>query len=110
MIVSKMFLMLSAMVALPQDTDQAQSNDDAASAQVATEETEKADSSRRIKIGKRFYEPDDMVCKRERVTGSRVKKRICNTARQWALIEENTRALTDEMRSGVNSVNNNPGG
>jgi len=62
------------------------------------------DSGRKIKIGRKLYAPEDIVCKRQRVTGSRVKKRLCNTARQWELLEQNSQSLTDEMRGGVNNV------
>lgn len=63
-----------------------------------------ADSGKRIKIGSKFYAPDDKVCKREAVTGTRLVKRYCNTAAQWELIEINSRALADELQRGVNST------
>lgn len=50
---------------------------------------------------------DRMVCKRTAVTGTRIKKRTCYTADQWARIEEASRRTAEELKSlgGIDSTN-----
>ncbi|WP_438729503.1 hypothetical protein ACR9YC_02735 [Parasphingorhabdus sp. DH2-15] len=103
-------LISAAMGGIPQSDSDTEETQQVTTEKASSTEAQEDANDRRFKVGNRFYEGDEVVCKRERVTGTRVKKRICNTARQWVLIEENTRALTEEMRTGVNSINENPTG
>jgi len=65
----------------------------------STEPNEKKE--RRVKIRGKWYAMDDIVCKKERVTGSRHKKKICATARQWDLLQLEVDAFETRFLQGV---------
>ena len=45
-------------------------------------------------------DPDRMVCKRQKPTGSRISEKVCMTARQWqAASDESQRALDKAQRT-----------
>lgn len=47
-------------------------------------------------------DPDRMVCKRQKETGSRLSSRVCKTAREWEEERlENQEAIRNATRSGV---------
>lgn len=47
-------------------------------------------------------DPDRMVCRREKETGSRLSSRVCKTAREWEQERlDNQEAIRNATRSGV---------
>jgi hypothetical protein len=42
-------------------------------------------------------DPDQVVCKRQAETGTRILSRICMTRRRWAMIEEEHKRAAREM-------------
>lgn len=44
--------------------------------------------------------PDDVICRNQRVTGSRMMRRVCQTRWEWAQMEN---AATETMRD-INSI------
>ena len=47
-------------------------------------------------------DPDRMVCKRQKETGSRLSSRVCKTAREWEQERhENQEAIRNATKSGV---------
>ena len=42
------------------------------------------------------------VCKRVRVTGSRIRERVCRTQRDWDLLERESQETLDRQREAVN--------
>jgi len=45
-----------------------------------------------------FRDPDRMICRRERPTGSRISEKICMTARQWFDMSEQSRDALDKAQ------------
>jgi hypothetical protein len=43
-------------------------------------------------------DPDRMICRRERPTGSRISEKVCMTARQWYKASEAARRRLDEAQ------------
>ncbi len=43
---------------------------------------------------------DVIVCKRQQITGSRVKKKVCHSRGEWRAIRENGRELTRLIQRG----------
>jgi hypothetical protein len=44
---------------------------------------------------KKAKDPNEMVCKREKVSGSNMKQRVCMTAGQWEARRETDREMVD---------------
>ena len=47
-------------------------------------------------------DPDRIICRRHRPTGSRISEKICMTARQWQQASDDTRRTLDKAQ-GTNS-------
>lgn len=47
-------------------------------------------------------DPDRIICRRHRPTGSRISEKICMTARQWQRASDDTRRTLDKAQ-GTNS-------
>ena len=43
--------------------------------------------------------PDEKVCRTERVSGSLFKKEVCKTKAQWAVLEEQGRKIATEIQN-----------
>ena len=54
-----------------------------------------ADGSGAAPADKKAKDPNEMVCKREKVSGSNMKQRICMTAAQWEARREQDREMVD---------------
>lgn len=51
-----------------------------------------------------YKDPNRMICRRERPTGSRISEKVCMTARQWFKANEATRrSLDNAQRSAKGS-------
>ena len=51
-------------------------------------------------------DPDQMVCRRQKETGSRLTSRVCKTAREWEQERlDNQEAIRNATRSGVRPSN-----
>lgn len=48
--------------------------------------------------GKKADDPNAMVCKREKVSGSNMKQRVCMTARQWEERREQDKEMLDNAQ------------
>lgn len=95
-------LFLAATVGAPQSQADYSAND-TAKTEAATEIA--ADSNAgKIKIGRRYYKPNEEVCKKERVTGTRVKTKTCMSAGQWKRAEQEAEDFANGMKEGVNSI------
>ena len=44
------------------------------------------------------YDPDEVVCKRTKKTGTRFKSKVCATRREWELYEERAQDITEELQ------------
>ena len=105
-----------------QDSDVAQSAEataEAAQSAKATENSETAKSAKKKKKKKKNkkekkaqlaaddWDPDEVTCKRVAETGSRVKKRVCATNREWKRAEEDSQRTTKSLqRQGQIGVTN----
>ena len=102
-----------------QDSDVAQSAEataEAAQNAKATENSETAKSAKKKKKNKKEkkaqlaaddWDPDEVTCKRVAETGSRVKKRVCATNREWKRAEEDSQRTTKSLqRQGQIGVTN----
>ena len=68
----------------------------------AAEETPAAPEAQKAPIAK----PDEMVCKKEEVVGTRFPRRVCMTRAQWEQRSLNARRnLGDQQRGGGNPPN-----
>jgi hypothetical protein len=45
-------------------------------------------------------DPDEMICKVEKQTGSRIRRKICATREQWERTEEYAQEATEKMQRG----------
>ena len=45
-----------------------------------------------------YKDPNRMICRRERPTGSRISEKVCMTARQWFEANEATRRSLDKAQ------------
>ena len=45
-----------------------------------------------------YKDPDRIICRRERPTGSRISEKVCMTARQWYQANEETRRALDKAQ------------
>ncbi|MEJ2603151.1 MAG: hypothetical protein P8172_07625 [Gammaproteobacteria bacterium] len=45
-------------------------------------------------------DPDEMVCKVEKQTGSRIRRKVCATREQWERTEEYAQEATEKMQRG----------
>ena len=53
-------------------------------------------------VGQIEGDPDRMVCKRQKETGSRLSSRVCKTAREWEQERlDNQEAIRNATRSGM---------
>lgn len=43
-------------------------------------------------------EPDKVICRRHKPTGSRLSEKICMTARQWQQMSEDSRSILEQSR------------
>ena len=53
---------------------------------------------------------DDVVCRREQVTGSRMKTSVCHTRREWARLEEESKELMRDVQTRPTPNPAPPGG
>ena len=90
-------LLTAALTCGCASTDSTGPQDRAATAAVqkgAPTETAAAETKAEIK------NPESMRCKRISETGSRVKKKVCATNREWAVSEEMAQKATKEYQRG----------
>ncbi len=95
---SAMAALLLAMQAQPDPGNDANNQAEAAATPAATEATADAASE---------PDPDDkMICRRTAVIGSKFKKKICATKKQWQELSDRGSDTTREMqrRKGVEPV------
>ena len=45
------------------------------------------------------YDPDEVICKRIKQTGTRFKSKVCGTRRQWEQSEDDAQRTTERMKS-----------
>lgn len=53
---------------------------------------------------KRQKNPNDVICKREKITGSHMKKRICLTRKEWDDIRKQSQASAASAMNGGSSI------
>lgn len=67
-------------------------------------ESVEQDTSSKVKVGNKLYARNEMVCKRQAQTGTRIKTKTCLTAGQWYQLELDGKAMTEDMQAGVFST------
>ena len=62
------------------------------------------------KVAETSSDPNREVCRREAVTGSRFKKKICRTAAEWEALREAAKETTGEFQRRSGQSGTKPGG
>ena len=59
---------------------------------------EASDSAASLSRAEVYKDPDRMICRREKPTGSRISEKICMTAREWQQISDDGQRQLDKLQ------------